>query len=116
MEEKKEVQKRYEKLFDVATKARSELEKILKIIGKETDLSSKFLKSKIEALGVNTEIEKKYLQLGKESYSLVVDGKITEKGLKKIADEIDGLYSKLAASKKDMTLLKAEMKKAMPKK
>lgn len=105
-----------ERLQELAVKARGELEKILKVIGKEADLSSKFLKQKINVLGLDTEVDKRYRELGKETYNLISKGRITEAGLLKISDEIDKLYIKLGQTRKEITKLKDQMKKAIPKK
>lgn len=114
MAKKKDLQKGYKRLQELAGKARVELEKILKVIGKEADLSSKFLRGKIDVLGLDSEIEKKYRELGKEVYDLVSRGVITEPGLKPICDEIDKLYSKLEQNKKQIDKLKQQMKKSVP--
>lgn len=114
MAKKKEMQKGYEKLHELAGKARVELEKILKIIGKEADLSSKFLRSKIDVLGLDSEIEKKYIELGKEAYDLVSKGEITDSKLKPITEEIEKLYNKLNQSRKQIDKLKEQMKDAVP--
>lgn len=103
--------KGYEKLQELAGKARVEVEKILKIIGKEADLSSKFLKGKINILGFDNEIEKRYRELGKEVYNLIDRGTINEPSLKVICDEIDKLYGKLDQTKKQITKVKEQMKK-----
>lgn len=115
MAKKKDLQKGYERLQELAGKARVELEKILKVIGKEADLSSKFLRGKIDVLGLDNEIDKKYRELGKEAYNLVSEGKISELGLKSVCDEIDKLYSKIEQSRKQINKLKVQMKDAVPK-
>lgn len=114
MAKKKNMGKGYEKLQELAGKAKVELGKILKIIGKEADLSSKLLRGKIDVLGLDTEIEKKYRELGKEAYNLVSDGSINEPGLKSICDEIDEMYSRIEQSKKQIDKLKQQMKKTIP--
>lgn len=113
---KKELGKGYERLQELAGKARVELEKILNVIGKEADLSSKFLKKKINVIGLDTEIDKKYRELGKETYDLISKGTISESSLLKISDEIDKLYIRLGQTRKEIGKLKDQMKKAIPKK
>lgn len=103
------------RLQELAVKARSELEKILKVIGKEADLSSKFLKRKIDVLTLDTEIDKKYRELGKEVYNLITKGEITDPRLRKISDDIDKLYVRLGQTRKEITRLKTEMKKTVSK-
>lgn len=110
MAKKKETGKGYEKLQELAGKARVELEKILKIIGKEADLSSKFLKGKINVLGLDTDIEKMYRELGKETYELISRGKIIEPGLKAIYDEINKLYVKRDRIKNEIDRFKKQIK------
>lgn len=104
-----------ERLQELAVKARAELEKILNVIGKEADLSSKFLKRKINILTLDTEIEKKYRELGKEAYDLISRGDITDPGLRKISDDIDKIYIRLGQTRKEISRLKEQMKKAVPK-
>lgn len=108
---KTETSQTHEKLRDLADKAKTELEKILKIIGKEADLSSKFMKSKVQVLGLNNDLEKKYRELGKETYNLVSENKITDSNLKKICDEIDGLYKEVDQRKEQIDDYKVQMKK-----
>jgi hypothetical protein len=108
---KKEKGEGSERLQSLAKKARTELEKMLKIIGEEASLSSRFIKGKIDILGINTEIEKKYKDLGKESYNLISSGKITEPGLKAISSEIDLLYNKANKRKEEIEKLKTQIKK-----
>lgn len=114
MAKKKEMQKGYERLQELAGKARVELDKILRIIGKEANLSSKFLRRKIDILGLDSQIEKKYIDLGKEVYNLVSNGLITEPMLKSICNEIDKLYSKIEQGKKQIDKLKVQMKDVIP--
>lgn len=104
-----------ERLQELAVKARAELEKILKVIGKEADLSSKFLKRKINVLGLDTEIDKKYKELGKVTYDLISKGDITDPELRKISDDIDKLYIKLGQTKKEISRLREQMRKAVSK-
>lgn len=108
---KKELPKSYARLTELAGKARVEVEKILRIVGKEADLSSKVLKGKIDILNMDTKIDKKYREMGKETYDLVEKGKITETNLKAIAGEIDKLYNGLGQKKKQINKLKQQMKK-----
>ena len=68
---------------------------VLKKIISQQNLSSKFLKGKIDILGFNTEIEKKYRELGKETYNLMSQGKLMDPKLKLLASELDDLYSKV---------------------
>lgn len=114
MAKKKELFKGYERLQDLAGKARTELEKILKIIGKEADLSSKFLKGKINVLGLDNDIEKMYRELGKETYELISGGKIIEPGLRTIYSEINKLYVKRDKIKNEIDRFKKQIK-AVPK-
>lgn len=106
---------KYDRLQELAGKARVELEKILKVIGKEADLSSKFLKRKINVIGLDTEIDKRYRELGKETYDLIGKGTISESSLLRISDEIDKLYIKLGQTRKEISRLTDQMKKAIPK-
>lgn len=109
---KKELPESYARLKNLAGRARVEVEKILRIIGKEADLSSKVLKGRVEVLNLDTKIEKKYREMGKETYGLIEKGKITEAKLKTIALEIDKLYRVLEQKKKQISKLKQQMKKA----
>lgn len=108
---KKELPKSYDRLKELAVKTRIEVEKILKIIGREADLSSKVLKGRIVVLNLDTKIEKKYVEMGKETYSLIEKGKIPDTKLKSIAVEIDKLYRTLGQKRKDIDKLKKEMKR-----
>lgn len=108
---KKELPKSYARLKDLASKARVEVEKILRIIGKEADLSSKVLKGRVDVLNLDTKIEKKYREMGKETYTLIEEEKITDTKLKSIAVEIDKLYRALEQKKKQINRLKQDMKK-----
>ena len=110
---KKELPKSYARLKDLAGKARLEVEKILKIIGKEADLSSKVLKGRVDILNLDTKIGKKYREMGKETYSLIEKEKITDFKLKSIAVEIDKLYRTLEQKKKQINKLKQQMKKVV---
>lgn len=108
----REAGKGYKKLQVLADKAKVELEKILKIVSKEADLGSRFLKEKIAVMGLDSDIEKKYIELGKEAYSLIDKGSITEPSLKAISSEIDRLYDKLEEARKQIGSLKEQMVKA----
>lgn len=109
---KKELPKSYAKLTELAAKARVEVERILKIIGKEADLSSKVLKGRVDILNIDTRIDKQYRELGKESYNLVEKGKVDNSELKSIVSEINELYKLVDKKKKQVDKLKQEMRKA----
>jgi len=111
MAKKSDSGKSYEKLQSLAVKAKTELEKMLKVIGEEANLSSKFLKGKIDILGINTEIEKKHRELGKETYNLMSQGKLTDPKLKLLASELDDLYSKVSQRRDQVDKLKDQIKK-----
>jgi len=110
---KKELPKRYAKFTELAAKTKVELERILKIIGEETDLGSKVLKNKIGILGLDTKIDKQYRYLGKEVYRMVEDGKIKNQKLKDIVSKIKALYKNVVQQKKQIKKLKQQMKKAV---
>lgn len=110
--EKKNASKNYERLHELAGKTRLELEKLLRVIGKEANLSSQFVKGKLDIISINSELEKKYREVGKETYNLIADKKIKEPGLKDICLEIDELYKKLDEHKKNLERLKEQMKRA----
>jgi len=107
---KKESSKGIEKLHELAGKARVELEKILSIIGKEADLSSKFVKGKMDVMSLDANIEHKYIELGKEVYNLIARGEITDPRLKVIGEELNTLYRKVEEKKKELGELKSAMK------
>lgn len=115
MTEKSENQNRYARLTELAGKARSEVEKILKIISKEADLGSKMLKSKLDIINLDSQIDKKYRELGKETYNLIGKGEIKNAGLKLLADELNAFYNTIAEKKTQVTQLGVEMKKAAKK-
>lgn len=114
MAKKNDSGKSYELLQSFASKAKIELEKMLKVIGEEANLSSQFLKGKIDILGINTEIEKKYRELGKEAYLLISEGKLNDSKLKAVALELDQLYSKVDQRRKNIDKLKDQIKKSSP--
>jgi len=103
----------YEKLQELASKARVEVEKILKIVGKEAGLGSKVLKGRIDILNLDTKIDNKYRELGKETYNLIQKGVISDSKLKSIVDEINGYYDALGEKRGQVGELQQEMKKAV---
>lgn len=107
--------KAYEKLQELATKARVELEKLVKLVTKEADFGSKLVKEKFDILNLNVKIDKKYRQLGKEVYDLVNKGEITNSTLVRIVKEIDKLYKNVDKKKKEVDKLKRLMKKEVKK-
>ena len=109
----KELPKSYERLQEFAHKARVEVERILKIVGKEADLSSQLLKRKVDIYGLDSKVEKKYIDLGKEAYNLVDKGKITHAKLKGIVRDIDNLYDLIDKSKEEVDKLKKQIKDAV---
>ncbi len=112
----KDLPRRYERLQEFAQKARLEVERILKIVLKEGDLSSKLLKRKMDLIGLDTKVEKKYMELGKETYNLIEAGKISESKLVTLVKEIDKLYDSIEKNKKDVDGLKKLIKKTVAKK
>lgn len=111
-EESKEVPKSYERLQELANKAKVEVGKILKIIGKEADLSSKLLKGKLDIHGIDSKVEKKYIQLGKEAYNLVEEGKIDNGVLVAIVEEINKFNDDSQQKHEEIKDLKQKMKDA----
>lgn len=108
---KKELPKSYARLTELAGKARVEVEKILKIIGREADLSSKVLKGKIDIMNLDTKIDRNYRELGKETYNLIEKGRITDTRLKSITLDINKMYRNLDQKRKQINKLKHQMKK-----
>jgi len=107
--------KAYEKLQELSTKARVELEKLVKLVTKEADFGSKLVREKFDILNLNVKIDKKYRQLGKEVYDLVNKGEITAPTLVKIVEEINKLYKSVDKKKKEVDKLKKSMKKEVKK-
>ena len=111
-EKEKSTSNNYERLHELAGKTKLELEKLLRVIGKEANLSSQFVKGKMDIISINTELGKLYRELGKEAYNLIIDGKIKEPGLNSIRLKVDELYKKLDENKQNLEKLKGQMKKA----
>ncbi len=111
-EKEKSTSNNYERLHELAGKTKLELEKLLRVIGKEANLSSQFVKGKLDIISINTELERSYRELGKEVYNLIIDGKIKEPGLNSIRLKVDKLYKKLDENKQNLEKLKGQMKKA----
>lgn len=107
--------KKYERLQELATKAREEMEKLVKLVTKEADLGSKFVKDKIDVLNFNVQIDRKYRDIGKEVYNLVHKGEIDNQNLKDVIVEIDGLYDRIETLKNNLkdttTKMKDEVKR-----